>query len=374
MRLARPLLHGSLLLLLTVGCSVFDEQLYLDAEADDSDGGEGTASDGGPVAATEGVAALSVTDACVGADVPVFTESAELELDFDSLTSVGLGYAKCSSEQIPDPSYPGPDGFFILRASKDERWNIKVVPQEPQQDVAIVVLEDGCSPESCKSIRDRCGETWGEDFALVAKSDVDYTISVESLTPGVGGKVSLILDKSLCGDGVQDPGESCDGEADCDEQCRRVVESGVAPEGEPNDIFTGVDMLGVAEVGGQVTITGSVGGPCDEDHYAFIVPEGASASVAMYAPGGLPCPEDTPPIVLPLVDFLDEGGPRKIGAGKVGGPTGGCPSFNNTGADPDFAFARNLPASEYHLIVNAFTTEQPIPYELVVDIQPDTPE
>ncbi len=348
------------------GCGVFDEQLYLEAQQEDSDGETEDE--------TGNVAPLAVANSCVGADVPIFTESAELELDFEALSSVGLGYAKCSTEQVPNPSFPGPDGFFILRATAGERWNIKVVPQEPQQDVAIVVLEDGCSPEGCKSIRDRCGETFGEDFALVAKEDVDYTISVESLNTGLGGKVSLILDKSLCGNMIKEPGESCDGGPNCDVECRRVVESGVAPEGEPNDIFTGVDMLGVADVGGQVTITGSVGGPCDEDHYAFIVPEGASASVTMFAPGGVPCPDDTPLVVLPLVDFLAEGGPRKIGAGKVGGIGGGCPAFDNTGADPEFEFARNLPASEYHLIVNAFTTDQPIPYELVVDIQSGTPE
>ncbi|MCH9685214.1 MAG: hypothetical protein K0V04_27510 [Deltaproteobacteria bacterium] len=343
-------LLGPCSLALLTACSVFDESLYLEAEQD-----------GGPDPAE------LFADACVNADIPVIAESTSLNLPLDAFNSVGLGYPKC----VPD-QYQGPDAFFILDAKRGERWNINAAPQTVDQDVAIVVLDD-CSANSCRKVRDRCGAGFDEDFAIVATEDKRYIVSIDSLDPDTIGDITLSINKSECGNGVIEPGESCDGGSGCDEQCRRLIVDGTASEGEPNDIFTGVDMIGSPQAEAHVTITGSVGGPCDEDHYAFIVPEGASVSVQMNAPGGGPCPLDTPEIELPLMDFLAPGRPLRMGEGKTGGASGGCPSFDNLGIDPEFEFARNLPASEYHLIINARETPTSIPYEITFDIHMTTP-
>lgn len=341
-------------LLLLPACLVFDERLHQDSEGESD--GETNAD------------APEVADMCIGQELPVFSESTSFSLDLSSFTSFGLGYPKCVEKQ-----YQGPDAFFILDAKEGDRWNITATPQDVEQDVSIVVLDGDCSPSSCHSVRDRCGSGFDEEFALAAAADARYIVSIDGLDRDVGGNVSLTLSKSRCGNGEVEPGETCDGGPDCDALCRRQVAAGTVAEGEPNDIFTGVDMIGVPNEGGQVRVTGVVGGPCDEDHYAFIVPDGGSASVHMYAPGGGPCPDDTPEIELPLVDFLAAGGPVPIGAGKKDATSGGCPFFEASGEDPDFDFARNLPASEYHLVINAFETEAAIPYEIVFDIQTTTP-
>ncbi len=337
-------------LALLPACSVFDEDLYLEIEQNE--------------------AAEQFFDACSAIEdpeIPVISESTSLELNLSNFTSHGLGYPTCSVDV-----FEGPDTFFILDAKQGERWNINAAPQNVDQDVAIVILGDGCASSGCENVRNRCGAGFDEHFAIVASEDKRYIVSVDSLAANSTGSISLDLDKSVCGNGIVEEGESCDGTEGCDAFCRRMIVSGTAAEGEPNDIFTGVDMIGAPDDGGRVTVTGSVGGPCDEDHYAFVVPQGASVSVHMYAPGGGPCPADTPPIDLPLVDFNAPAHPT-VGVGKVTPETGGCPYFDNLGLDPDFDFTRDMPASEYHLIINARETPEIIPYEIVFDIQMATP-
>lgn len=343
---------------LVAGCAVFPDELPEGAEGGETDEFDSD----GPVED------LLLADVCDLAQLPVISESMSLMLDFSEFQSNGLSYPKCDPKQ-----FAGPDAFFILEAKTGERWNINAAPQDVSHDVSVVVLDGECVPTACKNVRDRCGNGFDEDTAIVATEDSRYIISVDNLN-AEAGRVLLTLDKSLCGNGIVEPGESCEGDVGCDEQCRRVVAQGVSAEEEPNDIFTGVDMIGAAEEPGLFTIRGAVGGPCDEDHYAFIVPEGAAVSVHMYGSGGAPCPDGIGPIALPLVDFLREGGPQPIGAGIADGTaTGACPYFDGIrpwegqGDDP-FGFARSLPASEYHLIVNAFETEAPIPYEIEVEI------
>lgn len=349
-----------LLLPLVLSCVVFDEDLYLEADAAEDSGGE-----------EEGDLDLEnlFVDECSADQLDMISDSVSLSLDLSQFTSVGLGYPKCVEKQ-----YQGPDTFFVLDAKAGERWNVNAAPQNVDQDVAIVVLGDQCSATGCQAVRDRCGSGFDEDFALLAEEDRRFTVSIDSLDPDVTGKITLSLDKSICGNGIVEAGESCDGGPACDLQCRRVISGGTVAEGEPNDIFTGVDVIDVGAEGGRATITGSVGGPCDEDHYAILVPEGASLSVEMTGPGGAPCDEDTPAIALPLVDFLAPGGPVAVGEGKAVDGVGGCPGFDDRGLDPDFDFARNMKGSEYHLIINAFETDAAIPYEIHFDLQVDTAE
>lgn len=350
MRAALPIFIVSI-----ASCSVFDESLYL--EADENGGSD-----------------VLLADQCFVDDLPVITESTALIVDLSDYESAGLGFPLCPGDV---EEFPGPDVYFKLRAEPGERWNVNAAPQTPEHDVIVLNLGTGCTPTGCKAAQNRCGVGFHEDFALAAPNEViEYVIALDSITGS--GPVQLTLDKSVCGNGVVEAGETCDGGADCDEECRRVIASGTVREGEPNDIFTGVDMIGDAQSDTNVRIRGSVGGRCDEDHYAFIVPEGSNVAVRMYAEDGGPCPEGTSAIALPFVDFWADGGPRVLGEGLVEpmGPSGGCPVIDgireaNDGMsidEGDYGFARDLPASEYHLIINGFVTEAPIPYEIEFEI------
>ncbi len=345
-----------------VSCAVFDESL-LD-EVEDTEMSLDTSLDEAPLLA----------DQCFVDDLPVITESVSMILDLGAYQSAGLGYPLCPG---PVKEFPGADAYFKLQAKAGERWNVNAAPQQPDLDVVILNLGSGCTPTGCRAAQNRCDVGFNEDFAVIAEEDTEYVIAIDS-TSTVPGTVALTLDKSVCGNQVVEAGETCDGGDGCDSECRRVVFEGTVQEGEPNDIFTGVDMIGDAEQDTTVRVRGSVGGKCDEDHYAFIVPEGANVSVRMFGGDGAPCPEGTSEIELPFVDFWADGGPRPLGAGIIDltSGSGACPFIDGVGEaregmaadEGDFGFARDLPASEYHLIINARVTPAPIPYEIEFEI------
>lgn len=347
--------------MLVSACSVFDPSLVPEEDA---------------------VAEIQFADECFVDQLPVITESTSVIVDLAEYKSAGLGFPLCPGDI---KEFPGEDVYFKLRAEPGERWNINAAPQKEDHDVVVLNLGSGCTPTGCKTVQNRCDVGFHEDSAIINRlsETVEYVIAVDSVTGT--GPVQITLDKSMCGNGIVEAGETCDEDSDsCDIECRRVIESGDDIEGEPNDIFTGVDMIGDGESDTLVRLRGSVAGPCDEDHYAFIVPEGANIAVRMFGPTGGPCAPNSG-IDLPFVDFLAAGKPAVQGKGVII-PTqssGNCPFIDGI-AEPgtymienedgemeevDFSYARDVEASEYHLIINAFNAPDVIDYTIEFEIE-----
>src|SRR5690606_10315396 len=91
-----------------------------------------------------------------------------------------------------------------------------------------------CNPNACEAISDACAGNRDEHFAFIPNSDGRWYIGIDDTNPG-GGKYVLDAIRPVCGDGVPDHGESCDGQEGCGPDCRWILNSSAVNERLPND-------------------------------------------------------------------------------------------------------------------------------------------
>ncbi|MCA9706483.1 MAG: hypothetical protein KDK70_11590 [Myxococcales bacterium] len=210
---------------------------------------------------------------------------------------------------------------------------------------------------------DRCGPGLGEEITLVADQARTYLVAVET-AGDAGTEAEVVALRAQCGDGVTDHGEACDdgnlaGDDGCDPQCRVELRAATSQESEPNNWHTEANVLAASESTRRVA--GTLGGPCDTDHYIVTVPEGTTLSAVMTNGGEQPCTTGDA-IEMTLV----QGSTSTVrGMGTAGRLGGTCPSL-----EAGDGFNDELPAGEYHLTVTAQGSPPAFDYVLRVELVP----
>lgn len=179
----------------------------------------------------------------------------------------------------------GPEGYFMFESRPEQRWQIRATPTG-NADVALFI-DNACDQGACMASRDRCGAGLAESFTFIAPpSPTGGAESIYSLVVDThkdyDGHIEVVMVSSVCGDGDLDPGEGCDvglmssSEDNCSITCQNEIglaqANAVGVEREPNDSPPSANLLllpAVDEFVAPVTVSGSVGGGCDDDVYAL---------------------------------------------------------------------------------------------------------
>ncbi|HJK89302.1 MAG: hypothetical protein CMN31_23300 [Sandaracinus sp.] len=282
-----------LLAALVGGCDLFPKRLYLEAE------------DGGAFGDGGAGSALTLAETCVG-EVPVVeVDEATVSIDLTELADDVNDVAACTGDATP-----GADGFFAVEMEAEEKWHFHVSTRSGDGfDPAIYVLDSACDARRCQpgDAIDVCGDGRDEHLTFVAPRAGTYFVGIDSR---LGGPASyqLLIVRPVCGNGELEHSETCDdGNTEagdgCDPRCRVELGAGSAGEMEPNDDFTGANLVQLEVGGDALDVSGQLASSCDGDLYAVETEGPTSLRVEMLAPGGVDCPADTtPPLALSLLD------------------------------------------------------------------------
>jgi cysteine-rich repeat protein len=324
------------------GCDVFDERLYLEADA-------GTpAQDSGPEDAGPSV---FLADVCNDADVPVLLSFNDfLDTDTTSLENDYFELATCLGRNAA-----GNDGFFAIDMIAGQKWHfhVKVTPGS-SADPAVYVLGQSCDPRECQpgDGLNECIAGQDEHFSFVPDRTDRFLIGVDTIGNG-GEALQVLAVRPVCGDGTKEHSESCDdsntdmGDG-CDGSCRAEIPNAGATdpnaEVEPNDEpFVNANIVDVSA--GAVRVTGQLGSKCDFDSFGIVVPAGGSVRATLTTPSGEACPAGSPDLRLTLRD--------PGGFTEVGRVDGGCPAIDGD------AFAQGLPSGVYFVRATTVTVNEP---------------
>lgn len=220
----------------------------------------------------------------------------------------------------------GPEGYFMFASRPEQRWQVRATPTG-NADVALFI-DNACDQGACMAARDRCGAGLAESFTFIAPpsptggSESIYSLVVDT-HKDYDGEIDVVMVSSVCGDGDLDPGEGCDvglmstADDSCSITCQNEIDlaraNAVGVEREPNDSAPSANLLllpAVDEFETPVTISGSVGGGCDDDVYAIQFGGGSTTGRSLTASLVASCAA-TPPVRLTILSTL---GGRQIDA------------------------------------------------------------
>ncbi len=315
-------------------CSVFDEELYKQAEGQPS-----------------GQQWSAIEDQCPYPAAKVLNSDTRYHEGTVKLNDLADDIQACG--KLKD--FDGPDGVIGIGLAAEERVHVEaqlVSPTgktSPPVDMGVYMMNT-CDPNTCLKRVDRCSLGGAEHFAWAANKPGIYHFgfdskAYDSVVHQPELRVSVTFPR--CGDGKLDKGETCDDEDrdsldGCSKDClAELTNVGQPVEVEPNNYYmTGnVVVLGSNET---MKIKGHIGGGCDLDFFMLDIPEGGFARAKLLAEDGKNCPPGTPPLVL---EFDDPSGVAELGKAKIPAEHGGanhCPEWDET------SFVTNqLPAGRY---------------------------
>ncbi len=293
-----------LTVLSSTACNVFDESLYLRADA----GSDAT------------VSSLTLSERCSGTVPEIPRVNRDYSLDTSGLADDLRDLASCAGRELP-----GNDGFFRVHMEAGELWHFHVHTLDRTHNPAIYLLPS-CDDRACTRGLDECGDGRDEHISIRARETRDYFVGLDSPSSG-GSPYTLTVVHAACGDGEREHGESCDdrnrtsGDG-CDDQCRTELgDNGV--EVEPNDDFSDPNIVVVNTA--PVTVQASLGGRCDFDMFGVNLPAGGSVRVTMLDINGQPCATSTPE--FRMVWMLPDG-TTTSGTGALAGDNH-CPAISD---------------------------------------------
>lgn len=298
------------------GCDLFDQDLYLNADASMSN--------------------LGLRETC-GAGAPMVAGNMSYMVDTTGMDDdLDTALAGCTGQPIP-----GNDGFFGVEMQAGEKWHFHVRNGSGAGvNPAIYILDNTCDDRACQrgDAIDACIENRDEHLSFVADRTGTFYVGIDARTTG-GGVFSVEVWRPECGNGTPEHSEGCDAPEDvtCGDDCRRILATG-AQEVEPNDDFTSSNttLLGA----GSFEVRATVVDLCDLDMFRIEVPAGGDVTATVLDRNGAVCVAGVPELNLEL---LDSSGVQTLGTGSVGGAGGTCPAIAGS------PFATNLPAGTYFL-------------------------
>lgn len=324
----------------STACNVFDETLYLRADA----GADAT------------VQRLTLADRCSGA-VPLITRTTgDYSFDTSGLADDFNDLASCAGRSLP-----GNDGFLRVHMTAGELWHFHVRTLDRTHNPAVYILPT-CDERSCTGGLDECGDGRDEHISFRARETRDYFVGLDSPRPG-GAPYQLTIVRATCGDGVREHGESCDDRNQvsgdgCDMTCHSELRDN-STEVEPNDDFSDPNLIMPSPT--PVTVQGRLGGRCDFDMFAIELPAGASVRATMLDINAQPCSMMAPDFRMAWV--LPDG--RSVGGTGESSATNRCPAI---GENETFA-QRVATAGTYYVRVSTATDlESAVDYKIRFDV------
>jgi cysteine-rich repeat protein len=333
-----------------VGCPEFDQDLYLEAEATEESW-------------------EAIEDACPLPEQKI--------LDSDVRAHGGVVFLNDLADDYQDigklTDMDGPEGVLGFRVASNERVALSAqfvtgtAESPPPVDLALW-LTRACDTNAFVRRNQRCpvgaGETmwWqtNEPGAFFLGFDSkDYDQSMYS------PQVELTVVYPRFGDGVLDPGETCDdgnlvdGDGCTHDGLTELTAPGGNPtqEVEPNNHPTAGNVV-VLPAGEMIQIVGFIGGSCDHDFFLMQVPEGSFPRVTILRADGRECDEGTPQFRLEFNQTLfDNQEQTKLGDALIpaleGTGTNHCPQWDEN----SFAVS-SLAAGQYVAEFKAFDQGQ----------------
>ena len=348
-------------LTMLASCVVLDPALLEAAEAQESESESGTDGD----TDTDGDASLLLAGVCPLdlVDIPelnsgaigLVVEPAERK---DTIRSLS-----CGAQQLEGAT--GAEGFFKFSANAGERWRIVARPQSPDIDVVLYALQ-GCQSDRCVAVRDRCSAGLEEAFTFFPPEAAEYGIGIDSRSSDLG-EVEVTLLQQICGNGQQEPGESCDdgnamNDDGCSDDCRfeLVGDFGTADlEGEPNNGLTEANRIQLSnDTSGEGAVTGNAGARCDDDFFIVQIPFGHSVQATLLDGSGMPCAGPLPGGLRLTLSRASNG--QVLAEGEPSVASGECPAIAMS----------ELQGDDYYLVIESDPDVDPFPYQLNILVYP----
>lgn len=378
--------------LLTPGCFVFNDTLYLELEereknkdagqnGDLLDSGQGDG-DGDSSGDGDGKTDAAVKDDGGSSEIPLHLVNScgdkDMYLLHDTHAPIEVstvGFTDDVSSTRCFASVPGPEGWMAIDMVNGDRWHFHVHPTnkvglgQAVQNPALYMRQDcgddrGCNPGTFLNL---CGNGQDEHFTFEATSSTRWLFALDDVN-SAAGTYTLTVAKPICGNSVQEHNEACeDGNTNnddgCSQDCRVELRSDNMIHSEFNDDWTTANILWVLDTGTPQSVLGDIGGFCDQDMYGFNVPKDGSTLTATIGPangpaGSTDCSKNTAdqsPITA--LRLLGSDGRSEQKMESSSDPTL-CPTLVATGLDAGF----------YYLSVSGDETKKTFNYKLTVKL------
>jgi len=191
---------------------------------------------------------------------------------------------------IMGTSMPGNDAFFQFSGVSGEFWHFHLAGVSPDRNPILYVVQasGGICSSAATAVRNACSMSDGDEhFAFRPPTSGTFFLGIDDGNPG-GGVYRLQVIRPVCGNGLQEHGEPCDGDDGADDTCTEDCHirlsdiSGTGqttvPPGRHND--TAIEAMVIDLEGGVLDINGTIlPGDCYPDVFSIAVAAGQTVSV-----------------------------------------------------------------------------------------------